>query len=119
MPMAILICRLNKGAGPLVYPLLWSRAQKLAPFGPGFSEVIAQKKSAPRGADSGLLPVSTDRFDHGAGLLLLRVVAFVHHFLQQLSRAFLVAHFLVGLGEIELGGDLLPMRIGLRRSAAC
>jgi hypothetical protein len=36
---------------------------------------------------------------------LLRGVAVLHHLVQQLARAVLVAHLLVGLGEVELGGD--------------
>ena len=41
-------------------------------------------------------------------------VAVLHDFLEQLARAVLVAHFLVGLGEVELGRDLLPFRVGAR-----
>src|SRR5688500_3354377 len=44
-------------------------------------------------------------------LALLPRVAVLHHFAEQLARAVLVAHFLVGLGEIQLGGDLLPFRV--------
>src|SRR5882762_4324254 len=45
-------------------------------------------------------------------LALLRGVAVLHHLVEQLPRAVLVSHFLVRLGEIELGGDFLPFRIG-------
>src|ERR1041385_8573846 len=44
----------------------------------------------------------------------LRGIAVLHHFLEELARAVLVAHLLVGLGEIELSRDLLPFRIGAR-----
>src|SRR5438105_6967784 len=44
----------------------------------------------------------------------LRGVAILQHFLEQLTRAVLVAHLLVGLGEVELGGHLLPFRVSAR-----
>src|SRR5207302_9699890 len=45
-------------------------------------------------------------------LSLLRGVAVLHHLVEQIARAVLVSHLLVRLGEIELGGDFLPFRIG-------
>src|SRR6185436_18416997 len=43
---------------------------------------------------------------------LLRRVAVLHDFVEQLAGPILVAHFLVGLGEVELGGDFLPLLVG-------
>src|SRR6185369_2904534 len=40
--------------------------------------------------------------------------AFAEHFLEQLTRPFEITHFLIGLGQIELGIDLFPMRIANR-----
>src|SRR5438874_2631378 len=45
------------------------------------------------------------------GAAALRGVAILHHFLQELACAVLIAHFLVGLREVELGGDFLPLRV--------
>src|SRR2546422_957886 len=45
-------------------------------------------------------------------LALLHAVAVLQHLVEQLPRAVLVSHHLVRLGEIELGGDFLPFRIG-------
>jgi len=35
-------------------------------------------------------------------------VAFLKHFLEDLARTVLVAHFLVGLGKVELGLNVIP-----------
>src|SRR5258706_13683619 len=48
------------------------------------------------------------------GAAALRGVAILHHFLEELACAVLVAHFLVGFREVELGGDFLPFRIRAR-----
>src|SRR5688500_8472276 len=52
---------------------------------------------------------------HLLGLALLRAVAFPDDLVQQLARPILVAHLLVRLGEIELGGHLLPLCIAAAR----
>ena len=46
---------------------------------------------------------------------LLLVVAFVQHFLQDLARAFDVAHLLVRLREVELGRRVVPLAVEHRR----
>src|SRR5207237_4642803 len=51
------------------------------------------------------------------GLPLLRRVAVLHDFVEKLARAVLVAHLLVRLGEVELGGDFLPLRVVDRSGA--
>src|SRR5262252_890161 len=53
-----------------------------------------------------------ERLKHGLGLLLLRGVAFLHDFFQQLAGSVLVAHLLVRLREVELGRYFLPSRVG-------
>src|SRR5450755_3173431 len=45
----------------------------------------------------------------GFGFLLL--VALMQHFLQDLARALDIAHLLIRLGEIELGGRIVPLAV--------
>ena len=47
----------------------------------------------------------SDSCQHGLGGFALVGIAFFQDFLQEFARAFDVAHFLVGFGEFEFGGD--------------
>jgi len=52
-------------------------------------------------------------------LPLLGCVAFAQHLVEKFARPVLVAHLLVRLRQIELGGDFLPLGIRLRVAAGC
>ena len=47
--------------------------------------------------------------------VLLLIVAFVQDFLQDLASAFHVAHFLIRLGEVQLGRSIVPLTVEHRR----
>src|SRR4051794_37598069 len=49
------------------------------------------------------------------GFAFLLVVAFVQHLLKDLAGAFDIAHFLIGLGEIELRRGVVPLPVEHRR----
>src|SRR5476649_2428438 len=53
--------------------------------------------------------------DQRLGFGFLLIVALVQHFLENFARAFDIAHFLIRLGEIELGRGIVPLAIEHRR----
>ncbi len=99
-------------AGGLRLPAFQTRAAVAHSDGK-FHSTIPKTTIGARGADRSKRTQwrSAECLEHRLGLLLLRRIAFFHHFLQQLPRPVLVAHLFVRLGEIEFGRDLLPSRV--------
>src|SRR5450759_2999597 len=89
---------------------------------PSYSMPIAifmVQKTKPR-ASPGLVKicaVSAQGREHGLRLLLLGRVALLQHFFEEFARPVLVAHLLVGIGQVELGCHLLPVCISGRGGA--
>ncbi len=83
----------------------WSRAARGAAPSPARGDFARDQPSLPMSA---------------CASAFCRVVAFAQHFLQDLARALDVAHFLVGLGEVELGRGVVPLPVehGRRRILA-
>src|SRR4029079_13315574 len=77
---------------------------------PSYSSASARRMPAPaasrrRPPSRRQLRAETLRFR------FLLLVAFVQHFLQDLARSVGVAHFLIRLGEIELGRGVVPLPV--------
>src|SRR5258706_6216753 len=95
--------------------------KRLPPYSmPSAMRVVIMKK--PRSLARRGLRVFSRRLaearQHLFGLALLRAVALFYDFVEQFARSVLVAHLLVSLGEIQFGGDLLPLRVRAARTGA-